>query len=283
MRRLLVALGVVAAGLGTSACTVSTSPTTTTGDSTTTSSSVPRPNEPETTLPRGDRTAVTDMAVALRHGDAEPSLHYVSTSLGDGLTTRIVGDVSQSSGSQTIVVSYRGESASMVIELVGRVAYFRGAAAAIQVLIDLTARQSAAAAGQWVSVVPADKSLYTNTAAALTVASVMSEIALSSPVTGARAVRSGKRSELRITGAWTGEGITPGDHASAQLYVSTGARSLPVLFSGQMPKTASSGAFTEKLVVSGWGEGVHVTAPGSAVPLSTILGNTTTTTQPVIV
>ena len=66
----------------------------------------------------------------------------------------------------------------MVIELVGHEAYFRGDAAAIQVLINLTARQSAAAAGQWVSVVPAD-SVYQSTAAALTVGSVMSELALS--------------------------------------------------------------------------------------------------------
>ena len=113
------------------------------------------------------------MKTALRHGESRSSLHYVSTSVGNGLTTTIVGDVTQTSGTQTIVVSYRGTKATMVIELVGHEAYFRGDAAAIEVLINLTALQSAAAAGQWVSVVPADL-VYQSTAAALTVGSVMS-------------------------------------------------------------------------------------------------------------
>ena len=65
------------------------------------------------------------MQAALRHGGAMSSLHYVSTSIGDGLTTTIVGDVNQTSGTQTIVVSYQGARASMVIELVGHEAYFR--------------------------------------------------------------------------------------------------------------------------------------------------------------
>ena len=81
------------------------------------------------------------MRAALGHGTARSSLHYVSTSLEAGLTTRIVGDVGQFSGAQTIVVSYRGSKAEMEIELVGREAYFRGAAAAIEVVINLSARE----------------------------------------------------------------------------------------------------------------------------------------------
>ena len=68
-------------------------------------------------------------------------------------------------------------TSTVVIELVGHEAYFKGTATAIYVLIGLTPTQSAAAAGRWVSVVPAD-SAYTSTAAALTVGSVMSEITL---------------------------------------------------------------------------------------------------------
>lgn len=285
MRRLLAALGVLAAGFGTTACTTTTSATTTT-DSTTSTSSVPSTTAVTRqggTEPRGDRAAVADMEAALGHGLAETSLHYQSTSVGSGLTTTIVGDVNRSSGEQTIVVSYKGATASMVIDLVGHVAYFKGAAAAIEVLINLGARQSAAAAGRWVSVVPADKSTYANTAAALTVGSVMSELSLSSPVTGARSLIAGGHREIRISGAWTGEGITPADHAIADLYVSAGARSLPVRFTGLMPKTASLGQFEENLVLGGWGEPVHVAAPRSSVPLSTILRTTTTTTQPVVV
>ena len=222
------------------------------------------------------------MKTALHHGESRPSLHYVSTSVGNGLTTTIVGDVNRASGTQTILVSYRGAKATMVIELVGHEAYFRGDAAAIEVLINLTALQSAAAAGQWVSVVPAD-SVYQSTAAALTVGSVMSELALSPPITGEkRAVFNGHR-VIEISGAWVGEGITAKDHATGELKVTDVVASLPVAFSGMMPATASATRFVENLVVSNWGEAVHVVPPASSVPLATILKTTTTTTQPVVV
>jgi len=146
----------------------------------------------------------------------------------------------------------------------------------------LTARQSAAAAGQWVSVVPAD-SVYQSTAAALTVGSVMSELALSPPITGARTVVAGGRTVVEIAGAWTGEGITAKNRATGELQVTKGAASLPVRFSGVMPPTTAAGGFTANLVVSKWGEAVHVVPPAFAVPLSRILKSTTTTTQPVVV
>ena len=281
MRKLLVALGLVAVGIGSSACssTPSATPTTTT--------SVPHTKASTTTLPTtpvtGASTAAAQtMNAALRHGRSRPSLHYVSTSVGNGLTTTIIGDVGQSSGTQTIVVSYQGVKATMVIELVGHEAYFRGDAAAIEVLINLTAAQSAAAAGPWVSVVPTD-SVYQSTAAALTVGSVMSELALSAPIAGERTAVDGGRTVVEISGAWTGQGITAKDHATGDLEVSKGNASLPIRFNGVMPATASATRFAENLVVSKWGEAVHVVPPASSVPLATILKTTTTTTQPVVV
>jgi hypothetical protein len=209
-------------------------------------------------------------------------LHYVSTSVGNGLTTTIDGDVDQTSGIQTIVVSYQGVKAAIVIELIGHEAYFRGDAAAIEVLINLTARQSTAAAGQWVSVVPAD-AVYKSTAAALTVGSVISEITLSKPLTGERTVVDGGRTVVQISGAWIGEGITAKDHATAKLEVTRDAGPLPLRFIGLTPKSASSSRFTENLVIGKWGEAVHVARPPFSVPLATILKSTTTTTQPVVV
>ncbi|MGO9149170.1 MAG: hypothetical protein ACLP1E_02140 [Acidimicrobiales bacterium] len=281
MRKLLVALGVVAAGIGASACssTPSATSTTTSGASSTEASTTTLPAVPVTGT---SNAAAQAMKAALRHGGSRRSLHYVSTSVGDGLTTTIVGDVNQTSGTQTIVVSYRGVKATMVIELVGHEAYFRGQAAAIEVLVNLTARQSAAAAGQWVSVVPAD-SVYQSTAAALTVGSVMSELALSPPITGERTAIVGGRSVVDISGTWVGEGITAKDHATGQLEVTKGVASLPIAFNGVMPATANATRFVENLVVSNWGEAVRVVPPAFSVPLATILKSTTTTTQPVVV
>ena len=290
MRRLPIVLGVLAVGYGASACTSSPSsvgPTTTTKPIESPTTKPPRVNASTTTFPplpasTAGRTATLDMQTALRHGAARPSLHYVSTSVASGVSTTIVGDVNQQSGTQTIVVSSQGVKVSMVIELVGHEAYFRGSAAAVEIVIDLTARQSAVAADQWVSVVPSD-SVYQSIAAALTVGSVMSELALSQPIVGTRDVMAEGQPALEISGAWTGNGITAKDHATGALDVTRGARSLPVSFSGVEPKNAKTSRFTSRFVVSHWGESVDVAPPAFSVPLSTILKATTTTTAPVVV
>jgi hypothetical protein len=277
VRKLLVAFGALAAGvLAPTFSNISwASPTTAAVFSGQTSISA---------APRSDPAATAQMKAALRHGGAKSSLHYVSTSVGSGITTTIVGDVGKTVGTQTIYVRDKKVTATMVIRLVGHEAYFKGAAAAIYVLIGLTPAQSDAAAGRWISVVPSD-SVYNSTAAALTVGSVMSEITLSPPVTRSRAVVTAGQRLLEISGAWIGTGITAKDHATAVLDVTRGATSLPVRFTGVVPSSASSGTFGDNLVVSKWGEAVHVAPPASSVPLAGILKatTTTTTTPPVVV
>jgi len=279
--KLWVALGLVAVGFGVSACSSTPSATSTT------IASVSSTKASTTTLRAApgsgsDQAAIDAMRTALNNGRARPSLHYVSTSVGNGLTTTIVGDVNRTSGSQTIVVSYRGAKARIDIKLVGDEAYFRGDAAAIEVLINLTAPQSTAAAGRWISVVPAD-SVYQSTAAALTVGSVMSELALSPPITREKAATYDHRSDIEISGAWIGEGVTAKDHAMGELQVTKGSGSLPIAFNGVMPAAAGASRFTASLVVSRWGEPVHVVPPPSSVPLATILKDTTTTTTQLVV
>jgi hypothetical protein len=289
VRRLPIVLGVLAAGLGASACTSSASSvgTTTTTPSESPTTVAPHVNASATTLSPlpssgAGRTATLAMQSALGHGRLRPSLHYVSTSVASGVSTTIVGDVEQTAGKQTIVVSSGGAKVSMVIELVGHEAYFRGSAAAVEIVIGLTARQSAAAADQWVSVVPSD-SVYQSTAAALTVGSVMSELTLSQPVVGARDVVARGMPALKISGAWTGNGITAKDHATGVLELTRGPGSLPMSFSGVEPRNAKTSRFTASFVMGRWGERVDVAPPAFTVPLSTILKATTTTTQPVVV
>jgi hypothetical protein len=278
VRKLLVPLGVLAAvGMAVSAFTSTSSASSTKAVtfSITTRNSAP---------PKSDPTASAEMQAAIRHGGARSSLHYVSTSGGGGITTTIVGDVNKTSGTQTITVKNGKVTATMVIRLIGHEAYFKGAAAAIYVLIGLTTAQSAAAAGRWVSVVPSN-SVYNSTAAALTVGSVMSEITLSPPITGTRNLVSAGQRLTEISGAWTGTGITAKDHATAKLDVTRGAKSVPFRFSGVVPATATSSRFVDNLVVTKWGEAVRVAPPVSAVPLSQVLRTTTTTTTtpPVVV
>ena len=279
MRNLPAALGAVAVGIGASACTTSS-------NNSAPSTTAPTTQASTTTLPttpvRASSAAAKAMKAALTHGQSQPSLHYVSVSTGQGLTTTIVGDVNQSSGTQTIVVSYQGSRASMVIELVGHEAYFRGAAMAIELLINLSPRQSAAAAAangsRWCR---PTRAVYSNTAAALTVASVMSEIALSSPSQEPDAVTDGTVDpHLRSPAPGPGRASRPGprhrqagcdqgprlapDHVQRRGTVSAGRPGSPTASSsagGERPSTSSPLAF--------------------AVPLSVILKSTTTTTQPI--
>jgi len=214
------------------------------------------------------------MKTALRQGDSQPSLHYVSTSTGGGVTTTIVGDVNQTAGMQTILLSRGKTKARIVIELVGHEAYFRGSAAAVESAIGLTVPESAAAAGQWISVVPSD-SVYQSTAAALTVRSVISEMALAPPITGGRKTVVGGRTVIQMSGSWVGNGITQKEHATANLYIAGLVTPLPIRFSGVAPPTATSSRFVDSMVLSRWGEPVHVVAPASSVPLATITQPTT--------
>lgn len=287
MCKLLAVLAAVAVSVVASACsTTSAGSSTSTTANPTTSTNSTAPTATSTTVPTrvsGSSAATRTMYAALRRGDAEASLHYVSTSIGNGLTTTITGDVNRTSGSQTIVVTAGKARATIAIELLGHRAYFRGGAGAVQVLIGVPAGVAAAAAGHWVSVVPSD-SVYAATAAALTVGSVMSELALAQPITGSRRVLVDGRPLIQLSGAWVGEGVTAADRAVGTLDITADAHSLPVSFNGVTPASAHASRFVESIVVSRWGEHVTVVPPASSVPLATIsAGSTTTTTQPVVV
>lgn len=277
MRNLLAALGLIAVSIGVSACSGAASGTSTT------SSGAPGTQASTTTLPAkpgtGSQSATETMKAALKNGESQPSLHYVSTSVGDGQTVTIVGDVNQTSGTQTIVVSYQKLKSTLVIELIGHKAYFRGQAAAIADLIGLTTAVSEAAAGLWVSVVPGD-AVYQSTAAALTVGSVMSELALTAPITGGHSTVVDGRTVVELSGGWVGQGITASDHATGKLEVTGAAAPFPILFDGVVPATASSSRFVDTIAVSKWGEHLKVVPPASSVALSVIAGNASTTTQP---
>ena len=70
--------------------------------------------------------------------------------------------------------------------------------------------------------------VYQNTAAALTVGSVMSEMALAPPITGGHDSVVGGRRIVQVSGGWVGDGITAKSHATAKLVVTGDATSLPV-------------------------------------------------------
>jgi hypothetical protein len=222
------------------------------------------------------------MDAALSYAGVESSVHYVDSSAGGQLTTVIVGEIGQTSGTQTIHVDFRGAKAAITIELIGHTVFFKGSNEAIDLLLPLTPSQAEAAEGRWVSIVPSDGKVFQEAAAALTVGSLMSYIALAKPITGKRTIVTGGRAYTEIFGRWVGDGVLPRQHAAGELEVSKGATSLPVEFNGVKPTQGISGRFVDTVVLSRWGEAVHLAAPRTSVPLSSIL-KATSTTKPTVV
>lgn len=193
----------------------------------------------------------------------------MSTSNGGGVAVTITGDVTATEGTQTIDYARGTATGKVIVELIGREAYFKGDAVALRGFMGLSAAQSAANAGRWISVVPSD-SAFAATAAALTVGSVIDQIGLSAPLSrGGETSISGQR-VLEIRGALSGPSAAPGPKGKSTLAVSASGAALPVRFGGS--QTTSAGSFTEALVLSRWNEPVTVRAPSSSTPLSTIIG-----------
>jgi len=273
VHKLLVVLGVVAIGMGTCACA-----------STTVAQHTPHTKTCAASFGSLHAASTGDdneqlVKAALHDGDAQCSVHYLST-MHSGLSiVTISGDVTRSLGTQTVTIYYKKIKTSLVVDLIGHRAYFRGSATAIEAMVGLTLRQSVAAAGRWISVVPTD-SVYKTTAAGLTVSSVVSQFAPSSPITDRSAATLGGRRAVKLSGPYTGDGIRASQHALEFLELARGANSLPIRFTSLVPASSETSRYEETIVASKWGESVDVTPPLHSVPLSTIL-RSTSTTQPV--
>lgn len=275
VRKLLVSLGLIALAVAAAACSSASTTTTTTAPATTTT----LPTSPSS---RNAQAATRAMQAALGYGNRKSTVHYVDSASGGQLATVIVGDIGQSSGIQTISIDFKGVRSSITIELVGHTVYFKGGDEAVGLVFSLTPSQATAAADRWVSIVPSEGAIFQQAAQALTVGSLMSEIALAKPITGMRAILMGGNTYTEIFGRWVGDGVLPREHATGELVTTEGANSLPVEFSGVKPTEGISGRFVETVVLSRWGETVHIAVPRNALPLSSVL-KAKSTTKPTVV
>jgi len=239
---------------------------------------------PTTTVPSGtaapgasSKGAEHLLGATLRNARSQRSLHYVSTTKTSTINLTITGDVTKSLGWQTLV--NRGGSTPWVAEvrLVHREAYMRGDVAALKNFFGFTASAAARYAGRWISVVPTD-SYYEAAAAALTVSSVIDEIALGKPVSSGGHVTVGGRTLQQVRGSLAAPAARRST-GSAMLTITASSDPLPVRYSDTFKNTTSG---SDSTVLSRWGETVHVVAPATSTPLATITGGGTTTTQPPI-
>jgi hypothetical protein len=263
MRRSLATSLAVASLLGLSACSAAS--TSNSAATTPTTSATVRQN----TAPQ----VVLDTALA--NGRAATSVHYVSASREANQRVTITGDVNRTDGTQTIDYVLGSARGTLVVRLIGHEAYFRGDAVTLYGFMGMTTEQATTYANRWISTVPGDPN-YANTAAALTVSSVISEIGLGAPIEGVSPATSPRTAAVILKGRLIGPSAPSGGGTST-LTVSSSSRPLPILFSGLGTKKQ---AFTFTLGLSRWGEPVQVSPPASSIPLSTILGAANPTSPP---
>jgi hypothetical protein len=210
------------------------------------------------------------------------SLHYLEVSRGQGMTETIVGDVNRVAGSQVVTIRSRThprsetENGVITIRLVGRTAYVKGDVGGLYASIAAPPSVGRQLVGKWISITPsAPNGLFRETAAELTLASVIHNFAMKGPFTvGDRRRLSGAR-VVALHGFVSGSGKVT---VRQTFQIRTDGTPLPVASTSPAVGKVQS----TRNVYSKWGEPVTVIAPTGAIPLSSLLSPTTTTGPQVV-
>lgn len=215
-------------------------------------------------------------AKALSASKSESSVHYVEVSTSNGERVTISGDVDRVAGTQFLTFSSGSKKGSGTISVVGGVAYVNADAYGLQQALGMPQNLASQVAGTWISITPADSpQLYAQTAAELTMASVISNFDMKGPFS------SGGRGRLAGVAVTTVKGYLTGTSKKVpQVFYLSARDDLPLYSVSQ-----SSGKHSSRMTAqySHWGETVSVTAPKSSVPITQLLqgnGSSPTTTVP---
>jgi hypothetical protein len=210
------------------------------------------------------------------------SLHYLEVSKGQGTTETIVGDVNRVAGRQVVTIRSSAhprsttENGVVTIRLVGRTAYVKGDVGGLYTTIGAPASVGRQLVGKWISITPAaPNGLFRETAAELTLASVINNFAMKGPYTvGSRRRLSGTR-VVALHGFVSGSGKVT---VQQTFQIRTDGTPVPVASTSPAVGKVQS----TRNVYSKWGEPVSVIAPTGAIPLSSLLSPTTTTAPQVV-
>ena len=202
-------------------------------------------------------------AAMLAAASARHSVHYVSTTSAPGRTIRITGDVGPNLGSQRITLRLGGHSGQANVLVVGGSAYIRGNAFTMQNFFPFTKAQATKYAGQWISI-PSTSGAYSAVSADATFASFLADLLPGTHLSSVRAKVDGKAA-VGIRGVVRQAGTKLVETVYAP------ASGTPLPFAEKAVVTGSRGAGTTRM--SRWNETVHVTAPASSVPITTVVGH----------
>jgi hypothetical protein len=215
------------------------------------------------------RTPAQVLASSLAAAKAESSFHYVSVTKLPGKTLTLTGDVSRSSGEQTIVVVANGSVGHLSESLVGGSAYFRGDQTGLVNDLGLPSALATQYANRWISLTPSDRE-FDSIATALTTSSALAQMTIGKPLSlRGTEQRMGQR-VLTIAGTYSEPvaGSSKRLSGPVRLYVNDTGNSLPVFYMSSA--TFRKKAYSQSMSFDGWGEVVSVSAPAGAVPVGSI-------------
>jgi hypothetical protein len=208
-----------------------------------------------------DPAAVRTLTRAIAATRAAGTVHVQTHATGGPNTATYSSDASATAGRQVITATNGGHATVLEINGVG---YFKANATALVGFLGLPAAVAKRVANKWIEFHASDVG-YQRIIAGVTIGSLADELALSGGVRSLGKRQVGGQSVVALRGgvpaAW---GLAPG--VNATLYVAAAGQPLPVTFTGGI--TGGQGEF---LTFSKWGEPVHLTAPASSIPSSSVM------------
>lgn len=199
------------------------------------------------------RTSIRSAALA------RSSVHYVNVAVGASGRLTIVADVARDRGRQQITWRLGKKTSHLTIVVAGGAAYLHGDAVSLQRFHFRTAAATKYA-GVWIRI-PPTSSAYGSTAAAVTLASTVDELAPQGQLTAVAPTTLAGRRVVGIRGR-SAVGATA---RTVTLYARASGAPLPV------KEVVTAQSFRSTFVLSRWNEPVRVRAPAKSVALSTVL------------
>ena len=193
--------------------------------------------------------------------------HYVERSTAFGAPNNIAGDAAPNGGRQVILQRCTGGTTYFHLRLVHGVVYFKGTRIAVVDQLGVPAARAASVAGKWVKVVRGEKP-YKGFADGITTSSNITQLRTAIIPTASRALPNSSPPSTEVLGAL---------FKTSKHHSTIGTASLVLDASNGRPRvlhgtaTSASGThYTLDWTFARYGEKVHVVAPQTAVPYTSL-------------
>ncbi|MHB1553587.1 MAG: hypothetical protein ACYCSX_01475 [Acidimicrobiales bacterium] len=193
--------------------------------------------------------------------------HYVERSTAFGAPDNIAGDAAPNGGRQVILQHCNGGTAFFHLRLVHDVVYFKGTRVAVVDQLGVPTARAASVTGKWVKVVKGEK-LYRGFADGITTSSNISQLRTALIPTSSRTLPGSSPPTTEVLGALFRTSTHHRTVGTASLLLDTSS-GLPRVLRGTAT-SASGSHYTLAWTFGKYGEKVHVAAPPTAVPYTSL-------------